>query len=148
MTSPPPDPAAIVRRWVQGAWNEPDDARRAEKLRALHPPELLNEGERITVDQLAAWHVRMRGTYPDLHYRVDELVACGERVTLRWTATGTQRGSLWGLIPPTGRTVRWSGLHLVAIRGGQIHEIWAAANVVEVLQQLGVGLLPPEAAAE
>jgi len=138
------DAAAVVRRWVEEAWNQPDSARRAAALHALHPAQLLNEGASSTPERLASWHDRMRETYPDLGYRIDDLVAAGERVTLRWTATGTQRGALWGEIPPTGRRVTWSGLHLATVRSGQIVEVWAAANVVDVLQQLGVRLLPPE----
>ncbi|HEX6655747.1 MAG TPA: ester cyclase, partial [Candidatus Limnocylindria bacterium] len=137
-------PAAVVRRWVDEAWNEPDAQRRAAVLHELHSAELLNEGAVTSPAELAAWHLRMRETYPDLAYRIDELVVAGDRVTLRWTATGTQRGSLWGLVPPTGRQVTWRGVHLATVRDGRIVEVWAAANTAEVLQQLGVRLLPPE----
>jgi steroid delta-isomerase-like uncharacterized protein len=142
------DPASVVRRWVERVWNEADDSKRSHVLRDLHPVQILNEGSPSSPDQLAAWHASMRETYPDLHYAVDELVAAGERVTLRWTATGTQRGSLWGILPPTGRTVSWHGVHLVTVHDAQIVEVWAAANVVDVLQQLGVRLLPADPAAD
>lgn len=144
MSDADPRPAAVVRRWVEGTWNEPDPGLRSAALRDLHPTGVQNEGTATTSEQLTAWHSAMRETYPDLHYEIDELVEAGDRVTLRWTATGTQRGSLWGLVPPTGRQVTWRGLHLVTVRDGKIGEVWAAANTVEVLQQLGVRLLPAQ----
>ena len=140
--------AAIVRRWVERAWNEADAAARLDALRRLHPAEVLNEGQRTPVEDLAAWHERMRATYPDLHYEIDELVEADGRVTLRWTARGTQRGSLWGLVPPTNRRVSWRGIHLVTVRGDLIVEVWGAADLVGILQQLGVRLLPADPAGE
>jgi predicted ester cyclase len=146
VTAHHPSPADVVRRWVDEAWNQSEaDARRAVLL-ALHPARFRNEGEDATPDLMIDWHLRMRATFPDLHYEVDDLVEAGPRVILRWTASGTHRGTLWGLLPATGRTVTWRGIHLLTVEGGRIIEVWAAAEWVEVLQQLGAQLLPGEAA--
>src|SRR5262245_27794025 len=40
--------------------------------------------------------------FPDLHFDLDQMLAEGEFVVTRWTATGTHRGDLMG-IPPTNR---------------------------------------------
>jgi predicted ester cyclase len=144
MNAPGTDPEAVVRAWVERVWNERDASRRASALAKFHPPEFLNEGNLSTPDSMADWHATMRATYPDLHYRVDDVIRGDNRITFRWTATGTQLGALWGIVPPTARTVSWRGLHLVTVKDGQITEIWAAADTVGMLQQLNVRLLPPE----
>jgi len=133
------DAEVVVRAWIEDVWN----AGALERLRDLHPTEFLNEGEPATVEQAAAWHRQMRTTYPDLRYRIDDLVTAGDRVAVRWTATGTQRGSLWGQVPPTGKRVTWRGMHLVTVRGGRIDEVWAVADTIAVLRQLGVELRFP-----
>ena len=141
-------PAAVARRLVDEVWNQVDAVKRSRALRDLHPPQIANEGTATTLDQLEAWHFRMRETYPDLRYQIDELIEADEHVTMRWTATGTQRGSLWGLVPPTNQRVSWRGIHLLTVSSGRIRAVWAAANTVDVLQQLGVRLGPPESPTE
>ena len=137
-------PGDVVRRWVAETWNEEEPDARRRALHELHPATFQNEGEAATPDFMVEWHDRMRATFPDLHYEIDELVEAGGRVVMRWTAHGTHRGTLWGLLPATGRTASWRGLHLLTVHEGQISEVWAAAEWVEVLQQLGAQLLPAE----
>jgi SnoaL-like polyketide cyclase len=38
--------------------------------------------------------------FPDLHFRIDQLLASGDHVVTRYTATGTHNGDLMGF-PPT-----------------------------------------------
>lgn len=89
----------------------------------------------------------MRTTFPDLHYAIEEIVVAGDRVVVRWLARATHQGTLWGLIPPTGKSVTWPGIHIVRVEAGQIVEIWAVANQASILQQLGVRLVPPPSGA-
>jgi predicted ester cyclase len=63
-------------------------------------------------------------------------------VALCWTATGTRRGALWDIIPPTNKTVNWSGMDMLRVVNNQIVEVWAIADNNSVLQQLGVKLKP------
>src|SRR3954462_13923922 len=48
--------------------------------------------------------VGLRGAFPDIHYTVDEMVAEGESVAVRWHWNGTHRGQFRGYAP-TGKTV-------------------------------------------
>jgi predicted ester cyclase len=103
----------------------------------------MNEGDPSTPAEAAEWHRGNHEAFPDVAYVIDELLVTNDRVTVRWTATGTHSGSLWGLVPPTGRRVTWRGLHLLTVRGSRIVEVWAAADLVSILQQLDVGLELP-----
>jgi predicted ester cyclase len=42
--------------------------------------------------------------FPDLRFDIDQMLASGEFVVTRWTATGTHRGALMG-IPPRAERV-------------------------------------------
>lgn len=131
-----------VRQWVEQVWN----AGNVEALTRFHPQSFENQGERSTIEGAMRWHLNTRRTFPDIHYTIEDIFATGDRVGLRWTATGTHRGALWNMIPPTGKAIRWNGMHLLRLEGGQIVEVWSVQNTIAQLQQMGVRLQPdPEA---
>ena len=133
------DPESVVRTWIDEVWN----AGRTERVADFHPPEFMNEGNPSTPAEAAEWHRHNHETFPDVRYEIDELLVAGDRVTVRWTATGTHSGPLWGVVPPTGQRVTWGGLHLLTVRGSRIVEVWAVVDLLSILEQLGVRLELP-----
>jgi steroid delta-isomerase-like uncharacterized protein len=89
---------------------------------------------------------KLRAAFPDLRYTVEEMVAEGEMVAARVTARGTHQGELMG-IPPTGRQVVVTGIHLCRIADGKLVEHWANQDDLGLLQQLGVIPIPDAIAA-
>ncbi|HWQ33644.1 MAG TPA: ester cyclase [Blastocatellia bacterium] len=78
-----------------------------------------------------------RTAFPDSQCTIDETVIQGDVIAARWTARGTNTGSL-GNNAPTGRKVMVTGVDLLKISNGKIvecHVIWDAAGM---LQQLGL----------
>lgn len=75
--------------------------------------------------------------FPDLHHTIDEMVAEGDRVAYRFTATGTHRNEFRG-IPPTDRRFEVTGQGQVRISDGEIAEVWLNYDALGMLQQLGV----------
>ena len=73
---------------------------------------------------------------PDLRLTVDEQIAGREAVVTRWSATGTQLGPLFG-IPPTGRRVTATAIHVHHVRDGRIVDQWEQFDTLGVLGQLG-----------
>ncbi len=86
------------------------------------------------VAYLAAY---LRSAFPDLAYTVDEVVAEGDNVAVRWTAAGTQSGA-YGLGAPTGAKVSWSGVTILKIVDGKVSEAWVNQDWRELAQQLGI----------
>jgi len=78
---------------------------------------------------------------------IDEMIAEGDRVMVRWTFNGTQVGELSGL-PPTHRQVTYSGINIFRIADGKIAEIWDIYDRLWMWQQLGVLPEIKEAIAE
>jgi predicted ester cyclase len=134
----PTDPADVVRNWIERVWNGHD----LDALDDLHPTPFLNEGAPSTPDDARAWLRDMWATFPDLKYAIDEVVSAGNRVAIRWTATGTQDGLLWGSIQPTGRRAMWRGIHLVKVEAGRITEVRAVSNMAAIGPQLGLEMRP------
>ncbi len=75
--------------------------------------------------------------FPDAKWTVEDVMAEGDKVTVRWTFSGTHQGDLMG-IPPTGKHVAMSGISVYRIADGKIAEEWAVADVMGFMQQLGV----------
>lgn len=128
----------LVQRWVEEVWNAND----LDALHQFHPPTFQNEGRSTSIGEVRKWHERMRTVYPDLQYTIEDIFALEEQVALRWMATGTHRASLWGIVPATGKEITWKGIHLLRIESGKIVRIWAVADTMAQLQQMGVQLRP------
>ena len=75
--------------------------------------------------------------FPDLHFRIDQLLASGDHVVTRYTATGTHKGDLMG-IPPTGRYGETHGCTVAEIRNGKAVRTWVYWDTAHLLRQLGV----------
>jgi steroid delta-isomerase-like uncharacterized protein len=76
-----------------------------------------------------------RTSFPDWHEEVDDVVAEGDKVVIRFTSTGTQRGEFQG-IAPTGRKVRIQEMAIFRLSHGKIVEQWGMPDVHGLLQQL------------
>jgi steroid delta-isomerase-like uncharacterized protein len=75
--------------------------------------------------------------FPDTHIDFHEIVAEGNTLVIRWTATGTHSGDMAG-IPPTGKSMNLPGLTLWRFQDGKFIESWNLFNQLTLLQQLGV----------
>lgn len=127
-----------VRRLVADVWN----AGREETAYDLVGPDcpgLHGAGPAATI----AWHQERRASFPDLRYRIVDLLVTGDRAALRWRAAGTQAGA-FGPVPPTGRVVSYSGATFLRFDGeGRIADAWSVNELFGLLQQLGVQVSVP-----
>ena len=85
-----------------------------------------------------------RTSFPDWHERVDDIIAEGDRVVIRFTSTGTQLGEFQG-IAPTGRKVSIQEVAIFRMVDGKIVEQWGMPDIHGLMQQLGAAnvAMPP-----
>lgn len=88
-----------------------------------------------------------RAAFPDLEMSVDDMIVAGDMVADRVTWRATHRGELMG-IPPTGRRVTVTEIHLARIADGKIVERWGNWDPLGLLRQLGAVPTPTRAGAE
>ena len=93
------------------------------------------------IEQLRAAVHRFRATFADLRIELDQVIAEGDLVAARWTATGTHTGALAG-IAATGNAVRWGGTDVYRLADGRVVEWWRNDDFVELLHQVGRDLIP------
>ena len=101
----------------------------------IHDPALQRDvvGVAAVKDMIGAF----RRAFPNFVVAVEDQVAEGDRVAIRWTARGTQHGQLLN-IPPTGQQGLVSGLTITRFSGGKIVEDRVNWDTLGLLQQLGV----------
>ena len=75
--------------------------------------------------------------FPDMGGAVEDVVAEGDKVVVRFSGTGTHQGEFFG-IPPTGKPIKSTGINIFRIEDGKIVEHWNNADDLGVMQQLGV----------
>lgn len=129
----------IVRRFMEEAWNLGDEG---ALERYLHPRVVQHgsanqqplgpEGSRRFIQE-------MREAFPDMHFDLEDVVAEGDRVVVRWSGEGTHQGPLLGL-PPSGRSVELEGMSEHRLKNGRIAETWTQWDTLGVLRQLDAGV--------
>jgi predicted ester cyclase len=80
----------------------------------------------------------------DPRFTIEDVIAEGDRVAVRWINEGTHVAEFLG-VPPTGRSFRFAGIDIYRVDGGMLAEHWHVVDQLTMFQQLG--LIPtPEGA--
>lgn len=75
--------------------------------------------------------------FPDIHHKMEDVIAEGDKVVYRTTIQGTHTGEFLGT-SPTGKFVIINDFTLLRISNGKIVEWWYECNLLEMMQQLGL----------
>lgn len=78
-----------------------------------------------------------RAAFHGLNVTIEDMIADGDKVTCRFTARGVHEGDFMGL-PPTHKPIVMTGIEIFRIKNGKIAEIWGEANLMGLMQQLGI----------
>ena len=92
------------------------------------------------IEGVRAFFTMQLTAFPDSQTQSLDMIAEGDKVVHRMSGTGTHQGSFLG-IPPTGKRVTWSFIDIWRVANGKIVEHWVEADMMSMMQQLGV--LPP-----
>jgi steroid delta-isomerase-like uncharacterized protein len=78
-----------------------------------------------------------RNAFPDLQFKVNEMIEAGNFVTTRYTSTGTHKSEFNG-IAPTNKTLSVEGIAINRLSRGKIAETWVVWDALGLMHQLGV----------
>jgi steroid delta-isomerase-like uncharacterized protein len=92
-------------------------------------------GGRAGLEQLAS---HGRAVFPDLRVVADELIAEGDRVVARWTASGTHTGAPYHGVPATGKAVTEVGVDIWRLADGRLAELWHLGDGLGLRRQFGL----------
>jgi steroid delta-isomerase-like uncharacterized protein len=139
---------AIVRRFVQ----EVHDEGKFDVFNELFAPDYVNHSAPAGANNRQAREQSIkafRAGAPVLHVTIDDMIAEGDKVALRWTTRGTEHGSVrtpLGVTPPTERAIDIPGINIFRVVNGKIAEEWIVWDTPSWAQQLGLVARPPQPA--
>jgi predicted ester cyclase len=81
------------------------------------------------------YYAGIRSAVPDARYEVDDLIAEGDRVVVRWRLLGTHEGDFRG-IAPTGKPIALEGIAIYRLEAGTLMERWVVSDLHGVLEEL------------
>jgi steroid delta-isomerase-like uncharacterized protein len=129
---------AIAKRWFDEVWNQ----RRTATITELFAPNGISHGAAEDGSDLhgpAAFltlYERITGAFPDMKLKIEDAIAQGDKVLIRWTATMRHTGDGLG-IAATNKPVAIGGMSLARIANGQLVEAWDHWDKLAMLQQIG-----------
>ena len=89
-----------------------------------------------------SWFGNLFRCFPDFRLEAKDIIAEGDRAAVHWRATGTFDGAgVFEGFKPNGATIDLDGVDLLTIEDGQIIEITAILNGLDMARQLGA--VPP-----
>lgn len=106
------------------------------------PPELATgpEGAKRFAQAIRA------GFGDEVNISHEDVIVHGDRVVIRWTASGTHKGDLLG-VPATGKPVKITGIDIFRVKDGKLAELWQNWDQLQMLQQVGAVPEPQAATA-
>ncbi len=93
-------------------------------------------GQRTGLDGLKDRYTMVLRAF-EPRFTIEDVIAEGDRVVLRWTSSGKHVGEFMGM-PPTDKTYTNSGIEIWRVENGKLAEHWDVVDVFGQLQQLGV----------
>ena len=140
------DNKALVRRYLEDAWNKHNPA----VVDEIYAADFVDRSPEIpgippTRDGLKQFMGVYLRAFPDTNITVEDQLVEGDRVVTRWTGRGTQTGEFMDM-PPSGKSVAVPGVQIDRFSGGKIVESWALFDQLGMLQQLGAIPAPSQPA--
>ncbi len=86
-------------------------------------------------------HQGFLASFPDTQTKTEDLIAEGDKVVERYTASGTHTGDFMGA-PPTGKKYSIESIVIFRFANGKIVEMWGLNDAQSLMMQLGL-MAPP-----
>jgi steroid delta-isomerase-like uncharacterized protein len=126
-----------VVRQIEEAWN----TNQLDKLDALFAPAFIQHAAATTpasLDGARQTHQMSMQAMPDRKTRIEEIMAEGDKVSVRVRLTGTNTGGFsWLGIPANGNAVDVEWISIYTLKDGKVTEHRAVMDVMGLMQQLG-----------
>ena len=95
--------------------------------------------------------VGLRTAFPDIHYTIEDILADGDKVAVRWTWSGTHQAA-FRAFGATGKAVSNTGTGIFRLRAGTIVGAVLETDRLGFLQQVGavpaaIAAVPPATVA-
>ncbi|WP_263367515.1 ester cyclase [Edaphobacter bradus] len=128
---------ALARRWFEEVWNQGRESTIDElfhpqgKAYGFPEPESVLHGP----GDFKTIHRQFHGAFSGIHIDIDDLIAEGDRVAIRWTCTMTHNGDALGF-PASGKKTTLGGSSFITCRDGKLIDGWNFMDLTKMTLQL------------
>jgi steroid delta-isomerase-like uncharacterized protein len=137
---------AVVRREFEEILNHTGNLDAADEIFA---PNYVSyeptSGEVRGIEGAKQFFATYRQAFPNLEHTIEDMVAEGDKVVVRFNARGTHRGDTEAFGPPTDKRMEITGITIKRLSEGKIVEAWTNFDALGMMHQLG---MIPEAGQE
>src|SRR5262249_35846299 len=110
----------LGRRWFEEVWNK---GRREAIDEMLAPEGVIHDGGTDTVgpEGFYPFFDRLNATFSEFHVHVEDSIAEGDKICVRWSCTAKHTGDGLGM-PATGVTTHITGISILRVADGRLVE--------------------------
>ena len=115
----------LARRWFEQVWNQGSESAIDELFHPQGKAYGFPEPDSVLIgpEGFKAIHRQFHNAFGDIHIAIDDLIAEGDRVAIRWTCTMIHNGDGLGF-PATGKQTGFPGSSFITCRDGQLTDGW------------------------
>lgn len=77
----------------------------------------------------------LRAAFPDVQLTVEDMIAEGDKVVVRWRSRAIHKGAFRG-IPPTGGDASTTGIAIYRLSKGKVVERWVEVDMLGLTERL------------
>ena len=127
----------LGRRWFEQVWNE---GRREAIAEMLAPDGVIHDGgiDSVGPEGFYPFFDRMHAAFSDLRVRVEDTIADGDKICVRWSCTAEHTGDGLG-IAPTGVTIHVTGISILRVADDKLVEGWQNWDMLGMMEQINKG---------
>ena len=127
----------LLKRWFEQVWNQKSEAAIDEMFSKQGKSHGFPDPDSVLVgpEAFKAVHRTFCGAFPDVHVDVEEIVAEGDRVAVRWHVAMTHHGDHLGF-PASHKKAMLAGSTFAIVKGNQIVDGWNYMDLQALMQKL------------
>jgi predicted ester cyclase len=127
----------LLQRWFEQVWNQKSEAAIDEMFSKQGRSHGFPDADAVLAgpEPFKAVHRTFVGAFPDLHVDIEDIVAEGDRVAVRWRVSMTHLGDHLGF-PATGKKGTLDGSSFLIVKDNQVMEGWNQMDLQGLMQRL------------
>jgi steroid delta-isomerase-like uncharacterized protein len=118
-----------------------NDPANRETYLGLYTDAAVYHGVGSGIEAIRGFYDTLWSAFPDARLEIEDVVVEGDKVAGRYVMKATHQGPFQG-IPATGKQITLAGITILRLVNGRCVERWNQADLLGLMQQLGVAPAP------
>ena len=123
---------------LYGSYLEACNAHDLDRMSTFYGPTITVNDAPMDPGEVAVQFEPIFSAFPDWHWEIRNSAIEGELISLRFSVTGTHRGTFQG-IEATQRRVELSEFTMYRVEDGKFAAVWDLSDMDSLMSQLGAG---------